>query len=975
MTSPSQLGNPRADSTSPARGAGRGARPSMREGPVTRPGPRFWLWPALLLAGGLGASCGSGGGAAGGAGGAPGAGGAASGGAGSGGTSTGGGPATGGAAGRPAGGAGGAAGQPASGGAPGSGGASTGSGGGGPPPVTGDELFVAPTGDDANPGTRDRPFRTIAAAQTAVRSSPDRGKVPITVTVLAGTYYVGKTIVFTSADSGGPAAPVTYRGLGAAILSGGVPLDDLTWTPYKSGIMRAAVPADRFANLSFDDGKAAPGLAGTHGFSSALFLNGRRQQMARYPNYKAGGGALGGGSAQAEARAGGWAHPPTSGQPAYEHGLHGQLWGGESYVITGASGGRPLQQGPLCNGRPAGLASGSQVIENAFDELDAPGEWYYDRTGLAGTPGTLYFYPPAGVDLTSAGSYTLEMAGVERIFELDGGCASVANLPSYPTASACAAKPPVQWLALDGFHYTDTLRTFPSCNETLLRSDWNIYRGGAVFITGGQHVTVSNSFFDQVGGAGVFVNGYDSDVAVTGNLFVGTGSSAILFIGNNKAVRDALIGYGAGSVPVNQLDMTPGPQTNDYPSACSATQNLIHDIGDPELQVAGVGIDMARDITVSHNSIYNVPRAGINVGDGCWGGHVISYNDVFATVLYTGDHGAYNSWGRDRYWDHSTGAIESRVGNDPTGLPLLDVVEPITLAHNRWRCDHGWDVDLDDGSTNYVITDNVFLSGGLKWREGYDRVADNNVFVKQDTTPCAANGTSTSGCMSVHVWPKNSNDVFTHNVFWGYDPVSPDGYGKQLDDNLFQSAAGLSGSAQLSAARGYGVDAHSAAGDPAFADAGSGNFQLGAGSAAPALGIMSLPADDYGVTVLALRAQAATPPFGPVSLGPVNPTAGNRDCTTVTAWRGATIQNLCGPSEESATGLGSEVGVYVQAVPAGSQAAADGFQPLDVILGFDGQPVAALSDLQTLYAATTPGQKLSIGIFRAQSDHTLSFTR
>ena len=23
------------------------------------------------------------------------------------------------------------------------------------------------------------------------------------------------------------------------------------------------------------------------------------------------------------------------------------------------------------------------------------------------------------------------------------------------------------------------------------------------------------------------------------------------------------------------------------------------------------------------------------------------------------------------------------------------------LRNNRWRCDHGWDIDLDDGSTNY----------------------------------------------------------------------------------------------------------------------------------------------------------------------------------------------------------------------------------------------------------------------------------
>ena len=57
----------------------------------------------------------------------------------------------------------------------GTGGGSTG-GGGGLPEVSGEELFVATTGDDANPGTKDRPFKTIAAAQTAVRVEPQTGE-------------------------------------------------------------------------------------------------------------------------------------------------------------------------------------------------------------------------------------------------------------------------------------------------------------------------------------------------------------------------------------------------------------------------------------------------------------------------------------------------------------------------------------------------------------------------------------------------------------------------------------------------------------------------------------------------------------------------------------------------------------------------------------------------------------------------------
>jgi hypothetical protein len=36
-------------------------------------------------------------------------------------------------------------------------------------------------------------------------------------------------------------------------------------------------------------------------------------------------------------------------------------------------------------------------IENVFEELDAPGEWYLDKKN-----GILYFYPPEGLDIKTA---------------------------------------------------------------------------------------------------------------------------------------------------------------------------------------------------------------------------------------------------------------------------------------------------------------------------------------------------------------------------------------------------------------------------------------------------------------------------------------------------------------------------------------------------------------------------------------------
>ena len=96
--------------------------------------------------------------------------------------------------------------------------------------------------------------------------------------------------------------------------------------------------------------------------------------------------------------------------------------------------------------------------------------------------------------------------------------------------------------------------------------------------------------------------------------------------------------------------LRPGRKQNNYPKDCKVYDNLMFDLGYVEKQSTGVQLSMCQNITVSHNTIYDVPRAGINVNEGTWGGHIIEYNDVFNTVKETGDHGSFNSWGRDRYW-------------------------------------------------------------------------------------------------------------------------------------------------------------------------------------------------------------------------------------------------------------------------------------------------------------------------------------
>jgi hypothetical protein len=113
------------------------------------------------------------------------------------------------------------------------------------------------------------------------------------------------------------------------------------------------------------------------------------------------------------------------------------------------------------------------------------------------------------------------------------------------------------------------------------------------------------------------------------------GASGICFVGDPNAARNPLFHYDQVN-KLEEIDRRPGPKTSNYPAECLVENCLIYLTGRVEKQTAGILIDLAESITIRHCSIYDMPRAGINIGDGCWGGHVIEFCDIFDTVKEPG---------------------------------------------------------------------------------------------------------------------------------------------------------------------------------------------------------------------------------------------------------------------------------------------------------------------------------------------------
>ncbi len=774
-------------------------------------------------------------------------------------------------------------------------------------PAFGQPYCVAPAGNDANPGTLERSFASLRRAQQAVRQKPG------SVLLRGGTYYLPETLVFTAQDSGTKAAPVVYQAYGdeRPLLSGGVRLEKLDWQPYRDGIFQATVPED-FR-------------------TEEIFVNGERQILARYPNFDPKAQYFDGFAADAVSpeRAARWADPAGG----YFHAMHPSLWGDFTWRITGKDAqGEVTKEGGWQNNRGGAVHQKIRFVENIFEELDAPGEWF-----LNAQTHTLYFYPPAGLDLARA---TVEVTRLRSLVEFRG-----------------SEDKPVRFVILRGLTFRHAARTVMDTKEPLLRSDWAIYRGGAVFFEGTEDCSLEDSFLDQVGGNAVFVNHYNRRVAVRGCHIAKAGASGVCFVGDPQAARNPLFNYRQVN-PLEDLDRTPGPRTQHYPADCLVEDCLIYLTGRVEKQTAGVNIDLAQSITVRHCSIYDMPRAGINVGDGCWGGHIVEFCDVFDTVKETGDHGSFNSWGRDRFWRPDIAEVNAWVKQAPE-LPRLDAVKPVILRNNRWRCDHGWDIDLDDGSSFYVITNNLCLRGGIKNREGYGRVVENNVTVGSGLHP--------------HVWYAASGDIFRRNIVWrDYQPalMPAPPWGQDLDYNLIHRDGATNAPATRMQEQS-GRDEHSIVADAHFVDPARGDYCVKEGSPALALDFVNFPMDQFGVQKPELKALARPPVFPGAK--PVVAASATRD-TTPRAWLGASVRNIADAGEMSVFGLPGVTGVLVLEIPAGSALARAGLQKNDVILSVNGTKAADVATLLEAAPALAPFQALSLGISRQQKESVLTVT-
>ena len=267
------------------------------------------------------------------------------------------------------------------------------------------EIYVATDGSDSNDGTISSPFKTFERAKEEVEKLNKNMTGDINVIFRQGTYRPSDVIEFTSKDSGTNGYYVNYKSYPGetAKISGGIKITG--WEKQKNNLW--AVKVDNIE------------------YAQQLYVNGKRARRASSEDYidiidlfkdtstDCADGVV----------------VPDSKYASYENVSDIQLhfargWRGYTINVVKASASGDntkfwlLQptfkaaQGLISTPSHSVASVHNFILENAFEELDVPGEFYYNRKTKM-----LYYYPRSDEDMKTA---DVELAVKNFLFKFNG---------------------------------------------------------------------------------------------------------------------------------------------------------------------------------------------------------------------------------------------------------------------------------------------------------------------------------------------------------------------------------------------------------------------------------------------------------------------------------------------------------------------------------------------------------------------------
>ncbi len=538
------------------------------------------------------------------------------------------------------------------------------------------DLYAAPEGGEQAACTSADPC-SLGAAQLAVRRATRNQREDVRVHLLDGVYALAVPLTLGPADGGGNGHRVIWQAAEGAnpVLDGGVPVTGWTLHDAARNIWRAPISDPPRWRTLFVDGRRAARARGRNGLDGHVVT----------PT--------------------GYRFDGSDGVATFRNVAEVELvrqweWQISRCPVTEAAAGE-VRVAQACFDNSQRVNVGLYV-ENAYELLDQPGEWYLDRSGaVAGGP-AVYYRPRDGETLTDESAV---FGATEQLLTITGAPGRpVRDITIRGLAFAHAGWFLDRSLAARVGGYSSLqagaylLTRHDLDNESVVppEQDFGFYNvenfsylgyvPGAVEVNFARGVEFERNRFEHLGATGLAMVRGIQDARIVGNRFRDISGSAIQLGG--VEVEDH---HPCGDVPA--CDSERVTQRNRI------TDNDIDGAALEWTDTLGIWVGYARDTRIERNRIVNTAYSGISVGFG-WGWVDAGGHSGFSHPTIAGDnHIVQNDISRHQQVMADGGAIYT-LGMQPGSTISGNYIHDVRRVYVGG-------IYLDEGTVGYVVSGNA----------------------------------------------------------------------------------------------------------------------------------------------------------------------------------------------------------------------------------------------------------------------------